>query len=192
MKASLDGGTSLVAEVEDNIQVSEDDQDQSSAPPQRTRKGRRTKASTEAERASAGEAVPTQPQPSEQTQTESTAQGPEGDLVSPFRVPPLPCPSASTVPSTVSALETSKNLVQQRKAKQVPATSSSCGPMPSAEVYLCNTSVDVLMSGAVKSTPLKVPDPRWVQMHDFLQKVVNSYQFNFHSSLSCSHVKVLL
>ena len=63
------------------------------------------------------------------------------------------------MPSTVSALETSKNLVQQRKAKQVPATSSSCGPTPLAKVYLCNTFVDDLMSGAAKSTPLKVPDP---------------------------------
>ncbi len=73
MKASLDAGTSLAAEVEDTIQVSKDDQDQSSAPPHTTKKGRRTRAATEAERASAGEALPTQPQPFEQTQTESTA-----------------------------------------------------------------------------------------------------------------------
>jgi hypothetical protein len=142
----LDGGVPPMPDVADSIQVLGDDdgpEDQSSAPPQKTRRGRRTRAALAAERTDAGEPQATQPQPSEQTQTESTAQGPEGELVSPFRVPPLPCPSASNVPSTVSALETSKNLVQQRKAKQVPATSSSSGPTPSSEVYLCNASVDV-------------------------------------------------
>ncbi len=177
MKALLDGGAPSMTDVADSIQVLGDDdgpEDQSSAPPQKTRRGRRTRGALAAERAEAGEPQTIQPQPSEQTQTESTAQGPEGDLVSPFRVPPLPCPSASTMPSTVSALETSKNLVQQRKAKQVPATSSSSGPTPSVEVHLCNTSVDVLMSAMAKSTPLIAPDPRWVQMHDFLRKVIFS------------------
>ncbi len=191
VKALLDGGAPLVGDVEESVQVLEDDEDQSSAPPQHTKRGRRTRAALAAERANASEPEPTQPQPSEQTQTESTAQGPEGDLVSPFRVPPLPCPSTSTVPSTVSALETSKNLIQQRKAKQVHATSSSSGPTQSVEVYLCNASVDVLMSAAAKSTSLIGPDPRWVQMHDFLRKVISSYRFNFHSSLSNNHGKYL-
>ncbi len=177
MKALLDGSAPLATDLEDSssdlVQVLEDDQDQSSTPPQQTRRGRRTRAVLAAERANAGEPQPSQEQPSEQTHMESTAQGPEGELVSPFRVPPLPCPSASTLPSTVSALETSKNLVQQRKAKQIPATSSSVGPTQPTEVYLCNTSVDVLMSATAKNTPLDRPDPLWVQMHDFLRKVLS-------------------
>ena len=159
VKVLHDGGAPSVREVDESIQVLVDDEDQSSAPPPKTRKGRRTRAALEEERANASEPRPTQPQPLEQTQTESTAQEPERNLVSPILVTPLACPSALTVPSTVSALETSKNLVQQRKAKQVAATSSSSGPTPSVEVYLCNTSVDVLMSATEKSTPLNGPDP---------------------------------
>ena len=85
MKSLYDGGDPLVVEVEDFVQVIEDDkghQDQSSAPPPKTRRERRLRATAEADKASLGSFQPTQPQASEQTQAESTAQGPGPDLAS--------------------------------------------------------------------------------------------------------------
>lgn len=70
VKSLYDGGDPLVVEVEDFVQVIEDDkghQDQSSAPPPKTRRERRLRATAEADKASLGSFQPTQPQASEQT-----------------------------------------------------------------------------------------------------------------------------
>ncbi len=174
VKSLHDGGVPLVVEVEDSVHVIEDDeghQDQSSAPPLKTRRGRRTRAAAEAERVNLGEPQPTQPQASEQTQTESTAQGPEPDLASQFQVLRIPCPSASTVPSLVSALESTKGLIEQRKAKQIPTTSSSGGNPHSAEVFISNNSVESLMTSHLKNYQLNGGDPKWVEFQDFIRKV---------------------
>jgi hypothetical protein len=167
VKSTCDGGVQLVVGVEDSVQVIEDDdeqQDQSSAPPPKSRRGRRLRAASEA-------AHPTQPQASEQTQAESTAHGPGQGTGAQFQVLSIPSPSPSTVPSLVSALETSKGLIERRKAKQIPTTSSSAMIPHSAEVFISNNSVESLMTSHLKNYQVNSGDPRWVEFQDFLRKV---------------------
>ena len=160
-----DGGL----EVEDDtMQVREEDeglQDQSFVAPPKPKRGRRLRRGTDIV------SLGSESQASELGQTESSAQGSRAVLATQSNVVAKLSLAPSTVPSSVSALEITRGLIEQRKAKQIPASSSSSGIPHSSEVFVSNNSVETLMSSHSKTYKVSGGDPRWIQFQDFIRKV---------------------
>ena len=109
-------------------------------------------------------------QASELGQTESSAPGSQALFASQSKVVLETAPSFTTVPSSGSALEMTRGLIEQRKAKLFPTSTSSSGIPHSAHVFVSSISVETLMTSHTKLSD-NGGDPRWVQILDFIRKV---------------------
>ena len=164
VKTLHDGGVEV---EEDTTQVIEDDeghQDQSSAPPPKPKRGHRLRRGTDIV------SLGSESQASELGQTESSAPLSQTLLASQSKVVLETAPSSMTVPSSVSALEMTRGLIEQRKAKLFPTSTSSSGIPHSAHVFVSSISVETLMTSHTKLSD-NGGDPRWVQILDFIRKV---------------------
>ena len=160
---------------EDTTQVTEDDeghQDQSSAPPPNPKRGRRLRRGMDIV------SLDSESQTSELGQTESSALGSQTHLVSQSKVVPEIAPSSTTVPSSVSALEITRGLIEQRNAKLFPTSTSSDGIPHFAHVFVSSISVETLMTSHTKLSD-NGGDSRRVQILDFIHKVQPVASTNF-------------
>lgn len=131
VKSLHDGGAVVVEDLVDATEDDDGQQDKSSAPP--PKRGRRLKS------------LGSQSRASQQTHAESSVLG-KGALVPyPAKVVSKPSPTSTTAPSSISASEITRGLIDQRKAKLFPPTTSSAGTPHSIHVNVSSSSVDSLL-----------------------------------------------
>ena len=157
-----DGGEVVVEDSVDGAEDDEGQQDQSSAPPPKKGRGRRLKS------------LRSQSEASQQTGAESSAPEEKAPEPSPGIVVTKPSPASSPAPSSISASEITRGLLEQRKAKLYPQTTSSAGASISTHVSVFNSSVDSMLRRN-KRQERKGGDPDWIKTQDFIRKVCSVY-----------------
>jgi hypothetical protein len=156
LKAELDARSIAIDDSGDGSDEAEGLQDQSSAPPPKKGRGRRLRK------------LGATSQGSQETGAESSA--PEKGAAVPSPVIVVPNPSPTPAPSSVSASAITRGLLEQRKARLLPASTSSAGTLHSTGVSIIKSSVTSLL---IRNMELKDKGghPDWVKTLEFVRKV---------------------
>ena len=158
LKSELDGGSVVIQDSRNGSHEAEGLEDQSSAPPpKRERRGRLRSLGSKS-------------QASQDTRAESSAPGKETPYASPTTDVPKPSSTTAIAPSSISASEITRSLIQQRKAKHLPQTTSSAGTSLSTHVFVINSFVDSILQQNKKLSD-KGGNPEWHKIEDFIRKV---------------------
>lgn len=161
--------------VEDSNEASEEDeehQSQSSAP--RPKRGRARQLRP----------LGSKSQTSQDTGAESSSPGKETGNASPTVDVPMPTSTTANAPSSIGASAITRSLIEQRKAKLYPQTTSSAGASISTHVSVFNSSVDSMLRRNKRQERKGGGDPDWIKTQDFIRKVCSDIlTFNGFSHL---------
>jgi len=133
IKTLHDAGEVVAEETVDATEDGGGPEDQSSAPPPKKGRARRLKS------------LRSHSQASQQTGAVSSALEQTTPEPSPGNVVTKPSSTSSPGPSSISASEITRGLLEQRKAKLYPQTTSSAGASISTHVSVFNSSVDSML-----------------------------------------------